>query len=267
MMNRRLFFTRIFWFVSTFALALVFSLSSSFISAAQQPVTLTVSSGAGLRNVMEAVQQTYTQITPNVTINYNFAASGVLRRQIEQGSPVDIALLASQEDMDGLQSQNLLLEGTRRNLLKSEVALIVPQNFTGISSFQDLTSQNIKRIAIGEPRSVPLGQYAEEVFKYFGIGDRVQSKLVYARSALEIMSYVESGNVDAGIVHDTNAKQSDRVRIVAIAPAASHKPVIYPIAILRNSRNTSAARAFIHFLSSDRAKAIFQQYGYGIPQN
>lgn len=266
-MNRRQFFTRISWFVTTFSLALILSLSPSFRTIAQSPITLTVSSGAGLRNVMEAVQQAYAQRAANITINYNFAASGVLRRQIEQGASVDIALLASQEDMDALQSQNLLLEGTRRNLLKSEVALIVPKNSTGISSFQDLTSQTIKRIAIGEPRSVPLGQYAEEVFKYFEIRDRIQSKLVYSRSALEIMSYVESGNVDAGIVHDTNAKQSNQVRIVAIAPVGSHTPVIYPIAVLKNSRNPSAAKAFLQFLNSAQARAIFQQYGYGIPQN
>jgi molybdate transport system substrate-binding protein len=145
--------------------------------------------------------------------------------------------------------------------------LIVPKNSTGISSFLDLTSQNIKRIAIGEPRTVPLGKYAEEVLKYFGIRDQVQSKLVYARSALEIISYVESGNVDAGIVHDTNAKQSNQVRMVAIAPATSHTPVIYPIAILKNSRNLNAAKAFWQFLSSSQARAIFQKYGYGIPQN
>jgi molybdate transport system substrate-binding protein len=267
MLNRRYFLTRISWFVITFALALVFSLSISLISAAQQPIKLTISSGAGLRNVMEAVQQAYAKQAPNVTINYNFAASGMLRRQIEQGAPVDIALLASQEDMDALQTQNLLLEGTRRNLLTSEVVLIVPKNSTGISTFLDLTSQNIKRIAIGEPRTVPLGKYAEEVFKYFGIRDQVQSKLVYARSALEIMSYVESGNVDAGIAHDTNARQSNQVRIVAIAPPASHTPAIYPIAVLKNSRNLNAARAFLQFLSSGQVKAIFQQYGYRIPQN
>jgi molybdate transport system substrate-binding protein len=264
MMNRRYFLTRIFWFLIT--LALIFSLNASLISA-QQPVKLTVSSGAGLRNVMETVQQAYAQVVPNVKINYNFAASGVLRQQIEQGAPVDIALLASQEDMDALQSKHLLLEGTRRNLLNSEVVLIVPKNSTGISSFLDLTSQNIKRIAIGEPRTVPLGKYAEEVLKYFGIRDQVQSKLVYARSALEIMSYVESGNVDAGIVHDTNAKQSNQVRMVAIAPATSHTPVIYPIAILKNSRNLNAAKAFWQFLSSSQARAIFQKYGYGIPEN
>jgi len=266
MINRRHFLTRISQFLSTFALALVFTVSTYLISAAQQPVTLTVSSGAGLKNVMEAVQQAYTQRAPNVTINYNFAASGVLRRQIEQGAPVDMALLASQDDMDALQSQNFLLQGTRRNLLKSEVVLVVPKNSTGISGFQDLTGQNVKRIAIGEPRTVPLGQYAEEVFKYFGIREQIQSKLVYARSGLEVMSYVESGNADAGIVHDTNAKQSNQVRMVAIAPSASHTPVIYPIAILKNSRNPNAAKAFLQFLSSAQAKALFQQYGYEIPQ-
>ncbi|NJR63355.1 MAG: molybdate ABC transporter substrate-binding protein [Cyanobacteria bacterium CRU_2_1] len=267
MVNRNRFLTRILWLLSALTLTIVLNLSTAFVEAAQQPVTLTVSSGAGLRNVMEAVQQAYAQRTPNVKINYNFAASGVLRQQIEQGAPVDVALLASQEDMDALQSQNLLLEGTRRNLLKSEVVLIVPVHSTGVSSFQDLTGDRVKRIAIGEPRTVPLGQYAEEVFNYFGIHDQVQPKLIYARSALEIMSYVESGNVDAGIVHDANAKQSNQVQIVVTAPTASHTPVIYPIAILRSSRNASAARDFIQFLSSDQATGLFQQYSYGIAQN
>ncbi len=255
-----MFFTRITRFVTTSILILVLSVSCT----TQKPVKLTVSSGAGLKNVMEAVQQAYLQDAPNVTINYNFAASGILRQQIEQGSPVDIALLASQQDIDALQSQHLLLDGVYKNLLKSEVVLIVPKNSTGISSFKDLTSKDIKRIAIGEPKTVPLGQYAEEIFQYFGIRDQVQSKLIYARSALEIMSYVDSGNVDAGIVHDTTIQPSHQVRIAAIAPPSSHTPVVYPIAILKNSHDPIAAKALIQFLSSDRAKAIFHQYGYGI---
>jgi len=231
---------------------------------AQQPVTLTVSAGAGLKDVMEQVKATYQQQQPATTITYNFAASGVLQRQIEQGAKVDILISATTEGMDDLQSQGLLLPETRRNLLQSRIALIVPADATGMTSFRDLGKATVKKIAIGEPRSVPLGKYAEAVFNYFRLSEQVKPKLIYARSALEIMTFVESGNVDAGIVHDTNAKQSQKVKLVAIAPPASHTPVIYPVAVLKNSKNITPAKAFVQFLSSSTARKIFEQAGYQI---
>jgi molybdate transport system substrate-binding protein len=231
---------------------------------AQQPTTLTISSGAGLRDVMLAIQQAYRKPAPNVKINYNFAASGVLRQQIEQGAPMDVALLASQVDMDALESQNLLLNDTRNNLLKSQIALIVPRQSSGITTFQDLAKSTIQRIVIGEPRTVPIGRFAQDVFTYFGITQKVQPKLIYAKSALEIISYVASGNVDAGITHDTSASQSSEVKIVAIAPEKSHSPVVYPVAVLRSSRNPDPARDFVQFLSTPTARSIFQKYGYTV---
>lgn len=267
MISRRHFLIRSFLLATACGMVLLLGLLAPAMSTAQQTTRLTISAGAGLRNVLLEIQQAYTQQAANVTISYNFAASGALRRQIEQGAPADVAMLASVEDMDALQSQNLLLEGTHKNVFKSEVVLIMPRDSTGVASFQDLTHQVVRRIAIGEPRGVPLGQYAEEVFNYFGIREQLQPKLVYARNALEIMSYVEAGNVDAGIVHDTNARQSDQVRLVAIAPAASHTPVIYPVAILKGSRNPETAAEFVQFLSSDQAVKIFKEYGYGIPES
>lgn len=234
---------------------------------AQSPATtLTISSGAGLRDVMLNIQQAYSQQTPRVKINYNFAASGVLRQQIEQGAAIDVALLASQMDMDDLQSQNLLVNNTRKNLLRSNIALIVPRKSAGITKFQHLANNRVKRIAIGEPRSVPVGKFAQEVFAYFGLAQQVQPKLVYAKSALEIISYVASGNVDAGITHDTSVNQNPEVKIVAIAPTNSHTPVIYPVAVLKNSKNLAVAQAFVQFLSSQAARSIFQKAGYSIAQ-
>lgn len=232
------------------------------VTAQQPTTTLTVSAGAGLKEVMEEVKQVYNQSQPNVSITYNFAASGVLQRQIEQGANIDVFISASTENMNALQRQGLLLGYTRKNLVKSRVVLIVPQNSTTISSFQDLIKPSVKKIAIGEPRSVPLGKYAEEVFRYFRILDKIQPKFVYTRSALQTLNLVETGNVDAGIIHDTNAKQSNLVKIVAIAPEKSHSPVVYPVAVLKNSKNISAAREFVKFLFSNQAKALFQKYGY-----
>jgi molybdate transport system substrate-binding protein len=264
-MNRRRFLSCCFASLTACLLTLIPAWVTPL--GAQPPATtLTISSGAGLRDVMLAVKQAYSQRAPNITINYNFAASGVLRRQIEQGAPIDAALMAAQTDMDALQSQHLLLDGTRKNLLKSDVALIVPRSSSSITKFQDLTKSSVKRIAIGEPRTVPIGKSAQEVFHYFGIAQQIQPKLVYAKSALEIISYVASGNVDAGITHDTTASQSPQVKIAAIAPDKSHTPVIYPVAVLKNSKNPTSAKAFVQFLFSREARSVFQHYGYKVMQ-
>ncbi|MEH2119198.1 molybdate ABC transporter substrate-binding protein [Nostoc sp.] len=242
-------------------------LQNLLLTSTQQPstVTLTVSAGTGLRPVLEDVQKVYKHAASDLNINYNFAASGVLTRQIEQGARIDIFISASSENMNQLQRQGLLLEGTRQNLIKSRVALIASTSTNGISSFQDLTKPIVKKITIGEPRSVPLGMYAQEVFKYLGIFEQVKPKLVYTRSALEILNFVAIANVDVGIVHDTNVKASSQVKIVEIAPEASHSPVIYPVAILlKNYKNLMAAKSFVLFLFSKQAKVLYGKYGYTI---
>lgn len=262
-MNRRRFLN---WFWAIL-MGCVLTLIPGWITplVAQSPtIVLTISSGVGLRDVMLAIKQAYGQQVSGVTINYNFAASGVLRQQIEQGAPIDVALLASQTDMDALQSRQMLSSGTRKSLLKSEVALIVPRNSSDIKQFQDLTKSSVQRIAIGEPRTVPIGQFAQEVFHYFGLTQQIKPKLVYAKSALEIISYVTSGNVDAGITHNTTAHQSHDVKIVAIAPQKSHTPVIYPVAVLKNSKSPMAAKEFVRFLFSQEARSVFQGYGYTV---
>ncbi|WP_414553126.1 molybdate ABC transporter substrate-binding protein [Anabaena sp. CCY 0017] len=238
-------------------------------SIAQRPqqITLTVSAGAGLKPVLDEIQKLYKQKQPQHKINYNFAASGALTRQIEQGANIDIFISASSRNMDELQNQGMLLAETRRNLIKSRVALIAPVSSTGISRFQDLTKPIVKRIAIGEPRSVPLGVYAEEVFQHLGILEQLKPKLVYTRSALEILNFVAAGNVEVGIVHDTTARTSDKVKILAIAPEASHSPVVYPVAVLKNTKNPTAAKSFVEFLFSEQAKTLYTNYGYTIVQS
>jgi molybdate transport system substrate-binding protein len=165
--------------------------------------------------------------------------------------------------MDALEGKGLLLAGTRKDLLRNEVVLIVPKDFTlGISTFQDLTHANVKQIALGEPSVVPAGQYAKEVLTSLGIYDAVNAKAILGKDVRQVLTYVETGNVDAGIVYATDAKSSAKVRVVATAPAGSHSPVIYPAAVIKASKNPAAARAFLDFLASARGLTIFRKYGF-----
>ena len=239
----------------------------------KQSNSLTVSAAASLRNVLEEVKIEYAKSQPDVKINYNFGASGALQQQIEQGADVDVFISAAAKQMDALESKNLLLTDTRKNILGNQIVLIVPKNAEEISGFADLKGDSasahaglrITKIALGEPKSVPAGKYTQEVLTYYQILENTKSKFIFAKDVRQVLSYVETENVDAGIVYITDAKQSNSVKIVATAPVKSHSPVIYPVAVIRNSKNVAQARSFIGFLLSREANNIYIKYGFNKP--
>ena len=231
--------------------------------ASAQSVNLTVSAAISLKDALQEIKPLYQKSQPNVEITYNFGSSGSLQQQIENGAPVDIFISAAAKQMDVLQSKNLILDGTRRNLLTNQMVLITPKNETFVGKFQDLTDSKVSKIALGEPKSVPAGQYGEEILKYYKILDSIKSKIVYGKDVRQVLTYVETGNVNAGLVYVTDAKTSNQVRIAAVAPKNSHSPIIYPIAVLKESKKPDAAKAFAQFLSRKPAQAIFKKYGFG----
>jgi molybdate transport system substrate-binding protein len=200
-----------------------------------------------------------------VTLRFNLGASGTLQQQIEQGAPVDVFLSAAEAQMDALASKGLLMDGTRRDLLRNSIVLIAPASSpagAGVTTFQDLTRANVKLIAIGEPQTVPAGTYAKEVLTHLGLYGSLQPKFVLSRDVRQVLTYVATGNADGGIVYSTDAKTTPQVKVVAVAPEDSHDPVIYPVAILKGSRSTATAKAFSDFLFSAKAQAIFAKYGF-----
>lgn len=216
-----------------------------------------------MKDALDEVDRDYAAANPSVSIANNYGASGTLQLQIEQGAPVDIYLSASPKQMDELQAKGLLLEGTRRNLLRNEIVLIVPKDSSShISSFQSLARPDVKPIALGEPATVPAGEYAKEVLTYFDLYGVVRPKALLAKDVRQVLTYVETGDVEAGIVYSTDAASSSKVTVVATAPAASHAPAIYPVAVIKRTENPPAARAFEDFLLGARASAIFQKYGF-----
>jgi molybdate transport system substrate-binding protein len=232
------------------------------VGARPASVELTVSAAISLKDALDEVKQLYAESHPGVSIAVNYGASGTLELQVEQGAPVDVYISAASKQMDTLESKGLLLEGTRKDLLGNEVVLITPQDSSAISSFQDLAKPNVKQVALGEPTTVPAGQYAKEVLTYFGIYEAVRAKAIWAKDVRQVLTYVETANVDGGIVYSTDARSSSKVKIVAQAPDASHAPIVYPVAVIKSSKNPTAAKQFATFLGSPEAGAVFQKYGF-----
>ena len=223
---------------------------------------LTVSAAISLKDALDEISHLYTAEHPGTDVHFNLGGSGTLQRQIEQGAPVDIFISASPKEMDSLESQGLLLPDTRKDLVRNSVVLIVPAGSTGVSGFQDLTKAAVKTVAVGEPQTVPAGKYAQEVLTHLGIYDQLKPKLVLAKDVRQVLTYVETGNADAGIVYATDAKISKKVTVVASAPAGSHSPVVYPGAVIKDSKNVAGAKAFLKFLGGEEAQAVFQKYGF-----
>ncbi|MEW6492374.1 MAG: molybdate ABC transporter substrate-binding protein [Cyanobacteriota bacterium] len=271
-MNKRHFLTFIAWISVAFVVTVgcgeqaTKNAPSKASTAQSQPVEITVSAAASMQDAMKAIKPLYKEQHANTKITYNFGSSGMLQQQIEQGAPVDVFVSAADKQMNALQEKNLLLEGTRKDLLKNQVVLVTPKNAkaANISDFKELTSSKVNRFSIGDPESVPAGQYSKQVLTSLKLYDQLKAKTVFAKDVRQVLSYVETGNVDAGIVYATDAKISDQVKIVATAPEDTHKPIIYPVAVLKSSKNPEIAKDFVQFLSSDKAKAVFEQYGFSM---
>lgn len=235
-------------------------------SQATPSTQLMVSAAASLKDVIEEIEPLYQQEHPETEIIYNFASSGSLQRQIEQGAPVDVFISAASKQMDALEKQDLLLTETRRDLFKNQMVLVIPANNNKnnhkVDNFNDLTTKEITTIALGEPKSVPAGKYAQEVLTSFKIADKVNSKAVYGKDVRQVLNYAATGNVEAGIVYRTDAQMSDQVKIASIAPETSHSPVIYPVAVIKDSDNPKAATELVEFLTKPKAQAVFEEYGF-----
>ena len=196
---------------------------------------------------------------------YNFGSSGALQTQIEQGAPADIFISAAQKQMNALDEKGLIDKDSRKDLLENKVVLIVPKDSDlTLSDFSELASDKISKIALGEPKAVPVGQYSEEIFKNLNILDEMKAKAVYASDVRQVLGWVETGEVDCGIVYATDAAISDKVRVLAEAPNDTHKPVIYPASILKESKNPDVAKDFLAYLSTDEVKNIFTKYGFDV---
>jgi molybdate transport system substrate-binding protein len=226
-------------------------------------VALNISVALSLTDALTEINVLYQKENPHITITPNFASSGTLQKQIEQGAPCDVFISAASTQMDNLAKGSLIVVESRKNLLNNKVVLVVPADSTlGLSSFTDLTREAVQKIAIGDPKSVPAGSYGQQVFDNLGITKAIQSKLIMGSDVRQVLNYVESGEVDAGIVYSTDAAVSSKIKVVASAPEEINAKIVYPVAIIKASHNAETAQDYIDFLFSVKAKEIFEKFGF-----
>ena len=224
-----------------------------------------VAAAASLQPALQETTALYRSAFPRQEVSSSFAASGVLARQIEQGAPVDLFLAAAEGPMDRLQRQGLLEPGSRRSLLTNQLVLITPRSAPAtIRRFADLTQASVRRIAIGEPLTVPAGDYARQTLRSLRLWERLQPKLLPLANVRAVLTAVELGNAEAGLVYRTDAQGSERVQTVAIASPHLHTPIRYPLAVLRRSPDPQAARCYANFLQSPAAQTVFRRFGFGL---
>ena len=196
----------------------------------------------------------------------NLGASGTLQKQIEQGAPADLFWSAAVKQMDDLEQKGLLLADTRTNAAANELVLIAPKErkaaLQNIHTFADLTQEAVQKIGIGSPETVPAGTYGKQVLQKVNVWDALQSKWVYGKDVKQVLTYVERGDVDAGIVYRSDAQGSDKVQVLAQAEANSHQPILYPIAVLKSSQHPDSAKRVLTYIQSERAQAILAQAGF-----
>jgi len=224
---------------------------------------ITVSAAMSLKGAFEAIGKQYEVTRRGEKILLNFGASGDLMRQIEGGAPVDVFVSASKSEIVEVERKGLVIPGSTLDFASNDVVLIVPlHKNAGMKSFGDLGSKAVKKIAMGNPKSVPAGRYAREVLTYYKVLPSVQDKMVFAENVRQVLDYVARGEVDAGIVYATDAVGSNEVTVMSTAPATSHEPILYSSAVVKGTRNERRARAFMSLLTSAEGARIFRRYGF-----
>lgn len=227
-----------------------------------EQVTLNLSVAASLTDCMETMEAVFNEQYPHIHLQFNFGSSGALQQQIEQGAPCDIFFSASMKQMNALKDEGLMDETSIEEALKNRLALVVPANSEEVFTFATLKDADVDKFAVGEVGTVPASQYTMEVFDHLNVMSTLEPHLVYAKDVREVLSWVETGNATAGVVYETDAKITDKVKISDLADDSLHSPIIYPVGIVKASKEIESAKCFMDFLKTDTAKQIFIDYGF-----
>lgn len=223
---------------------------------------LTISAAASLKEALEDAGNSYMEKNPDVRIVYNFGGSGSLQQQIAQGAPVDLFISAAEDKYNLLLSKKLIDKNHSVQLLGNELVLIFPKSNKSIDTVEALLDPDIERIAIGTPQTVPAGMYARQALASAGIWDQLEGKIINTKDVRQVLSYVETANVDAGIVYKTDAMISDKIKWTPIQKQYKHDSIIYPAGVVTSSKHQEEAIRFLSFLESEKAMAIFKKYGF-----
>lgn len=224
---------------------------------------ITICAAASLTDALNEIKPKFEE-EKGIKLTLNFASSGTLKKQIEQGAPADVFISASKKYMDQLEATDLIDENSRKDLLKNKLVLIVSNEYQDkIKNISDLSNMDMK-ISIGEPESVPAGRYAKESLIYLGLWEQLKDTFIYAKNVKQVVKYVETGDVDAGIVYNSDATLLKSSVVVQMLEEESHKPIVYPVAIISSSKKKEAGEKLLDYFTNSEVKEIFEKYGFDL---
>ena len=237
-------------------------------AASGEETEILVAAAASLKNAYEdKLIPMFEEANPGVTVKGTYDSSGKLQTQIEEGLEADVFMSAAKKQMTALDEEGMIASDTITDLLENKIVLIVPTgNEKKLKKFEDI--ENADSIALGDPASVPAGQYAQEALTNLGIWDKIQDKVSFGTNVTEVLNQVAAASADAGIVYATDAaSMADQVEVVAEAPEGSlAKKVIYPVAVVKGTAHEEVAKEFVAFLQTDKAITVFEEYGFSSAQ-
>jgi molybdate transport system substrate-binding protein len=230
-----------------------------------QEVILSVA--ISMKDAVEELGRGFMAARPGVTLRYNFGSSGALQKQIEAGAPVDVFVSAAQRQMDELEKKGLVARTTRRVFARNVLTVVKPADSRiDIAKPADLLEGRVTKIVIGNPRTVPAGQYAEESLRALGLWDKLQPKLVFSENVRQALDYVARGEVDAGFVYTTDAvSRAQQVREAFRPGDDTYRPILYPVAVVTGARQATLAQAFLDLLLSPDGQATLTRLGFQPP--
>jgi molybdate transport system substrate-binding protein len=245
--------------LAPFILGLLMALPALPLHAA----TVTVFAAASLTESLKEIGATYEKQSGDKIV-FNFAASGPLARQIEEGAPADIFFSADEAKADALEEKGLLVKETRVSRLGNSLVIVVPPESTAVHSPGDLTNAAVKCAALGDVKTVPAGTYAKAFLEQQGLWLSTEARVIPCENVRAVLAAVESGNVDAGIVYKTDAAISKQVKVAFEVPSADGPKITYPMALVKDSRQPEAAQKFLAHLAGAEAGSVFARHGFRV---
>lgn len=242
---------------------LVLGLSLSGCSKdSKEKQNIMISAAASLKEPMEKIKDLYEKEN-DVNITLNLGASGTLQKQIEEGANCDIFISASPKQINELEKKDIIKKDSKIDLLQNK--LVIVSNKESNKKFDP--NNNELKFSIGTPKVVPAGDYAKESLEKMGIYEKLKDKIVYAKDVRQVLSYVETNNVDFGIVYKSDVLSSDKCKIYEEVNDNMHKPIVYPAAIVANKKNEPQSEKFLKYLNITESKEIFEKHGFECVNN
>jgi len=249
-------------YIAGFLVALLLA-PDPFLPASAQNRPIMVAAAISLKESFSELGGIYERRT-GTKVTFTFGASGELEKQIEAGAPVDVFASAAEREMDELQARNLIDRPTRADFARNTLVLVVPRDSKlQMRSFSDLEKPSVTKIAIGDPKTVPAGQYAQQLLQNTRILPKIESRLILAENVRQVLDYVAREEVDAGIVYATDVQVAQgKVLVAARAPDEDYGPILYPLAVTRDSGSANAAKGFVDLVLSPEGIQILKKHGF-----